>query len=44
MLQNKKIMNESTLCEKLNKIKLLAMDVDGTMTNSTVYYSKTAKS
>lgn len=33
-------MNESTLCEKLNKIKLLAMDVDGTMTNSTVYYSK----
>ncbi len=33
-------MNESTLCEKLKKIKLLAMDVDGTMTNSTVYYSK----
>ena len=33
-------MNEANLCEKLKKIKLLAMDVDGTMTNSTVYYSK----
>lgn len=31
---------EKKLLEKLQKIKLLAMDVDGTLTNAKVYYSK----
>ena len=31
---------QKNLLEKLSKIKMLVMDVDGTMTDSTVYYSK----
>lgn len=32
-------MDSKTLNQKLKKIKLLVMDVDGTLTNSKVYYS-----
>lgn len=33
-------MFDEKICDKLKKIKVLAMDVDGTLTNGRVYYSR----